>query len=151
MRSTRRRNHVRAGPGKKTRKINYTQQLHKDTRVMILYISYMRYLKRSWTVEQILRDSSAYLGDEHYLFGLKLQELANKHKLRRLSSTEFHNLLKKSVGNKKYKIRQSPSFSAGPLCGYILTGNDGRAYKSVQDRKGVCVWKPTNDAAHDID
>ena len=150
MRSTRRKDN-RDGRGKKTRKLKYSLQLHKDTRVMILYISYMRYLKRSWTVEQILRDSSAFIGDEHYLFGLKLKELANKHKLRRLSSTEFQNLLKKSIGNTKYKTRQSPPFSASPLCGYILTGNDGRAYKSVSVRNGACVWKLTHDVAHDID
>ena len=128
--------------------------LHQDTRVMVLYISYRNYLKftkRPWTMEQIMNDASGYIGDEHYIFGLKLKDRADQHKLRRLSLAEFNELLKKSVGNKKYKQRPSPPFSAAPLCGYILTGADGQAYKSVRMANGTCVWKQTHEAAFDID
>ena len=128
--------------------------LHNDTRVMVLYISYRNYLKftkRHLTTEQILSDASGYIGDEHYTFGLKLKERADAHKLRRLTQSEFNNLLKKSVGNKKYLERPSPPFSAAPLCGYVLTGSDGKAYKSVRLTTGTCVWKQTHETALDID
>jgi hypothetical protein len=128
--------------------------LQNDTRVMVLYISYRNYLKftkRPWTKGQILSDVSGYIGDEHYTFGLKLKERADARKLRRLTQVEFNELLKKSVGNKKYKERPSPPFSAAPLCGYILTGKDGRAYKSVRLTTGTCVWKQTHEAAMDVD
>ena len=128
--------------------------LQNDARVMVLYISYRNYLKftkRPWTIEQILSDASGYIGDEHYTFGLKLKERADAHKLRRLTQMEFNDLLKKSVGNKKYKERPSPPFSAAPLCGYVLTGTDGKAYKSVRLTTGTCVWKQTHETALDID
>jgi hypothetical protein len=120
---------------------------------MVLYISYMKYLgtKRSLTAEDILKDASGFIGDEHYTFGLTLKKRADIHKLRHLSYVEFTNLIKKSVGNIKYKQRNSPPFSAAPLCGYILTGKDGNAYKSVRTANGICVWKQTDEIAFDID
>lgn len=140
--------------GQTRRKPKAFVSLKHDTRVMILYISYRNYLKftkRTWTVEQILNDASGYIDDEHNTFGLELKQRADQHKLRRLSLAEFNDLLKKSVGNKKYKQRSSPPFSAAPLCGYILTGTDGRAYKSVRMANGACVWKQTHETALDID
>lgn len=155
MKHTRRKGGITRRQKRQTRrKPRAFDSLKHDTRVMLLYISYRNYLKftkRPWTIEQILNDASGFIDDEHHTFGLNLKQRADQHKLHRLSLAEFNDLLKKSVGNKKYKERSSPPFSAAPLCGYILTGTDGRAYKSVRMANGACVWKQTSEVAFDTD
>ena len=41
---------------------------------------------------------------------------------------------------KKYMSRPSPAFPANECCGMVMTGNDGRTYKSVAASNGVCRW-----------
>ena len=41
---------------------------------------------------------------------------------------------------KKYMTRPSPAFPANECCGMVMTGNDGRNYKSVAASNGVCRW-----------
>ncbi len=90
-------------------------------------------------MDEILRDATAYLGDEHYMFGMELKAHADCERLRRLTMAELKDVVSKSA-TKKYRERQSPPFPAGPLCGYMLEGNDGRVYKSER-AGGSCAWK----------
>ncbi len=117
------------------------RDLSKDTRVLIMYIAYRRYydMGRPMTAEEILRDATGYLADEHYMFGMELKAHADCEGLRRLSMTELKDVVRKSA-TKKYKGRPSPPFPAGPLCGYMLEGNDRRVYKSVRSGNS-CVWQ----------
>jgi hypothetical protein len=121
---------------KRTRK--HVRNLTKDTRVLMMYIAYRRY-RSELTPEEILRDATGYLGEEHNMFGLELKTVADREGLRHLTMTELMNILRKS-GTKKYKARSSPSYPAGPLCGYMLEGNDRRIYKSIRAGNS-CVWK----------
>jgi hypothetical protein len=122
-----------------TRKgVRFGLDLSKDTRVLMMYIAYRRYAV-SMTVGEILRDATAYLADEHYMFGMELKSCADCEGLRRLSMAELKDVLRKS-STKKYKERPSPPFPAGPLCGYMLEGNDRRVYKSERVG-GSCAWK----------
>jgi hypothetical protein len=41
----------------------------------------------------------------------------------------------------KYKIRNSPPYSANENCNKIMIGNDGKKYKSVPNKNGVCTWR----------
>lgn len=41
---------------------------------------------------------------------------------------------------KKYNSRPSPAYPANECCGMVMTGNDGRKYKSVAASNGVCRW-----------
>lgn len=103
-----------------------------------MYIAYRRY-PATMTPDEILRDAAGYLGDEHYTFGLELKACADCEGLRRMSMAELKDILRKSAA-KKYKERPSPPFPAGPLCGYMLEGNDRRVYRS--ERVGAsCAWK----------
>lgn len=118
--------------------------LSKDTRVLLMYIAYRRYpdlaaAGKGWTPDVILRDATAYLGDEHYVFGMELKAHADCAGLRRLSMPELKTVIAKSL-TKKYKGRPSPPFPAGPLCGYLLQGNDARVYRSERVG-GSCAWK----------
>ncbi len=112
--------------------------LTKDTRVLMMYIAYRRY-RSGLTPEEILRDATGYLSEEHRMFGMELKTVADRERLRHLTMTELMNILRKSSTN-KYKMRSSPSYPAGPLCGYMLEGNDRRIYKSVRAGNS-CVWK----------
>ena len=128
-----------------TRKgIRYGLDLSKDTRVLMMYIAYRRYVAaaRPMSMDEILRDATAYLADEHYMFGMELKSCADCEGLRRLSVAELKGIVSKST-TKKYRERPSPPFPAGPLCGYMLEGNDGRVYKSER-AGGSCVWKHVN-------
>ena len=137
--ATRKTKGKRAACKKFTRKgVRFDLDLSKDTRVLMMYIAYRRYAV-SMTVEEILRDAAAYLADEHYMFGMELKACADCEGLRRLSMAELKDVLRKSA-TKKYKGRQSPPFPAGPLCGYMLEGNDRRVYKSER-AGGSCAWK----------
>lgn len=126
----------------KTRKIRWTSDPKSDPRVLLLYIADSQYIrpnsKRTWTADTILKDATGYLGDEHYMFGLEL--LCAAEKLPKLTHSELRSLLTKAL-TKKYLARPSPPFSASPLCGYTLQGNDGRMYISVKSGS-ACVWKP---------
>lgn len=125
----------------KTRKIRYDLDLTKDTRVLVLYIADTpRYFSPRWTTESILSDASGYLGDEHYMYGLELKCKADKEKLQKISMEQLRSLIQKALTT-KYRSRPSPSFSAAPLCGYTLSGNDGRLYKSVKSGTS-CTWRP---------
>ena len=42
---------------------------------------------------------------------------------------------------KKYANRPSPPFPANSCCNQEMIGNDGKMYKSVADKNGVCKWK----------
>jgi hypothetical protein len=128
-----------------TRKgMRFGVDLSKDTRVLMMYIAYRRYhdYKIPLSPEEILRDATAYLGDEHYVFGMELKALADCEGLRQLSMVGLKDVIRKSA-TKKYRGRPSPPFPAGPLCGYMLEGNDGRVYKSERVG-GSCVWKQTD-------
>jgi hypothetical protein len=47
--------------------------------------------------------------------------------------------LVKATTQKKYRERESPPFSAGPLCGAVLKGNDKELY--VSEKRGkACSW-----------
>jgi hypothetical protein len=116
----------------------FNVDLSKDTRVMMMYIAYRRY-SASMTPEEILRDATGYLGEEHYMFGMELKAHADCEGLRRLSMAELTDIVRKST-TKKYKERPSPPFPAGPLCGYMLEGNDRRVYKSARVGKS-CAWQ----------
>ena len=121
-----------------TRKgLRFDLDLSKDTRVLIMYIAYRRF--HAMEADEILRDATAYLADEHYMFGMELKTHADCEGLRRLSMTELKDVIRKSA-TKKYKERPSPPFPAGPLCGYMLEGNDRRVYKSVRSGNS-CVWQ----------
>ena len=120
----------------------------KDTRVLMLYISAQRYLHPTiikarkhltYTPMEILNDVNSFLHDEHYMYGLKLREYADCEKLPSISMNQVKDILHKAF-TKKYQTRPSPPFSAGPLCGYIMEGNDGKSYKSVKVGAS-CVWK----------
>lgn len=115
--------------------------LAKDTRVLLMYIAYRRYhaMGRPMSTEEILRDATAYLSDEHYVFGMELKSCADCAGLRHLSMPELKTVIAKSL-TKKYKGRPSPPFPAGPLCGYLLQGNDARVYRSERVG-GSCAWK----------
>lgn len=125
----------------KTRKIRWNSSPKSDPRVLLLYIADRKYIrpnsKRPWTVDAILKDASGYLGDEHYMFGLELMCAAEK--LPKLTHAELRMLLTKAM-TKKYLSRPSPPFSAAPLCGYTLEGNDGAKYTSVKVGQS-CVWQ----------
>jgi hypothetical protein len=116
----------------------YNVDLSKDTRVLMMYVAYRRY-PATLTPEEILRDAAAYLSDEHYMFGMELKAHADGEGVRRLSMPELIDIIRKST-TKKYKERPSPPFPAGPLCGYMLEGNDGRVYTSVRVGKS-CAWQ----------
>jgi hypothetical protein len=42
---------------------------------------------------------------------------------------------------KKYKTRKSPPYPANQNCGKRMTGNDGKMYKSVPNKNGICSWR----------
>ena len=42
--------------------------------------------------------------------------------------------------DKKYAARKSPSYPANECCGATMAGNDGKLYKSVASKTGVCRW-----------
>lgn len=141
-RATRKTKEKRTACKKFTRKgVRFDLDLSKDTRVLMMYIAYRRFhaMGLQMTVEEILRDATAYLGDEHYMFGMELKTHADCEGLRRLSMADLKDAVRKSA-TKKYKERPSPPFPAGPLCGYMLEGNDRRVYKSER-AGGSCAWK----------
>jgi len=41
----------------------------------------------------------------------------------------------------KYLDRPSPPHPANENCGKTKKGNDGKMYKSVPNKNGVCTWK----------
>lgn len=41
----------------------------------------------------------------------------------------------------KYVNRPSPPFPGNQCCLKVLEGNDGRMYKSVPDKNGICRWQ----------
>jgi len=41
----------------------------------------------------------------------------------------------------KYLNRPSPPHPANKHCGKTKKGNDGKMYKSVPNKNGVCTWK----------
>jgi hypothetical protein len=126
---------------RKTRKVRFNIELNKDPRVLLLYIIEQKYISPKsayrWTADKIIQDASAYLSDEHYLFGLELKCKADK--LDKISMNKLKSIIKKAL-TKKYLERPSPPISASILCGYILEGNDGLQYESIKSGKS-CVWK----------
>ena len=115
-----------------------------DTRVLMLYIASRKYItpKTKILPDAILRDALGYLQDEHYMYGLQLRDYANCEKLPRISMQQVKDIVRKAL-TKKYLERPSPPFSAGPLCGYTMEGNDGNTYQSVK-AGASCVWKKVN-------
>jgi hypothetical protein len=111
-----------------------------DTRILIQYISEHGYIskERHWAPNDILRDAKAYLNDEHYIDGLEYECIAKKQGLKKIPIETLIKLLKKAY-TPKYLDRHSPPFSASPLCGYILYGNDRKLYKSVK-HGASCKW-----------
>ena len=45
---------------------------------------------------------------------------------------------------KKYTQRPSPAYPANKCCNETKVGNDGRVYKSVRNKAGICTWKIVN-------
>jgi len=43
---------------------------------------------------------------------------------------------------KKYTTRKSPGLPANMLCGEKRMGNNGKMWKSVANKNGVCTWRP---------
>jgi len=43
---------------------------------------------------------------------------------------------------KKYTTRKSPGLPANMLCGEKRMGNNGKMWKSVSNKNGVCTWRP---------
>jgi hypothetical protein len=41
----------------------------------------------------------------------------------------------------KYKTRNSPPYPANENCNKIMIGNDGKKYKSISNKNGICSWK----------
>lgn len=41
----------------------------------------------------------------------------------------------------KYKMRDSPPYPANENCDKIMVGNDGKKYKSVPNKNGICTWR----------
>lgn len=65
-------------------------------------------------------------------------KLTKERKVPAISESTLVSLLKDST-QKKYMERNSPRFSASPLCGASLKGNDGAMYLS-EKRGKACVW-----------
>lgn len=43
---------------------------------------------------------------------------------------------------KKYTTRKSPGLPANMFCGERRMGNNGKMWKSVSNKNGVCTWRP---------
>ena len=131
----------------KTRKLRFRPgvDFSKDTRVLMLYLASRRYItpKTKLSPEAIFRDALGYLQDDHYMYGLQLRDYADCEKLQRISMQQVKDIIRKAL-TKKYLERPSPPFSAGPLCGYVMEGNDGNVYRSVK-AGGACSWKKVNE------
>jgi hypothetical protein len=52
-----------------------------------------------------------------------------------------HKPIKPQTIKNKYKIRNSPPYSANENCNKIMVGNDGEKYKSVPNKNGICTWR----------
>ncbi len=131
----------------KTRKIRFApgHNFSKDSRVLMLYIASRRYItpKTKLSPDALFRDAHGYLQDEHYMYGLQLKDYAECEKLKRISMQQVKDIVRKAL-TKKYRERPSPPFSAGPLCGYVMEGNDGNVYRSVK-AGSTCSWKKVNE------
>jgi hypothetical protein len=131
----------------KTRKVRFVAgvDFSKDSRVLMLYIASRRYItpKSKLSPDAILRDAVGYLHDEHYMYGLQLRDYADCEKLPRISMQQVKDIVRKAL-TKKYLERPSPPFSAGPLCRYVMEGNDGKVYRSVKVGT-ACAWKKVNE------
>jgi PDZ domain-containing secreted protein len=68
----------------------------------------------------------------------KYKALTKARKVPSISETGLRDLVKFTT-QKKYRVRDSPPFSAGPLCGAILKGNDKTLWVSKKRGKS-CVW-----------
>jgi len=66
-----------------------------------------------------------------------------EHKVMTAKLAEVKTRKKSGVTRKvgKYATRSSPPYPANEHCGQTKKGNDGKMYKSVPDKNGVCRWK----------
>jgi len=58
-----------------------------------------------------------------------------------LEQRQNANMLKQGGKKSKYLNRPSPPHPANQHCGEVKKGNDGKMYKSVPNKKGICTWK----------
>ena len=73
--------------------------------------------------------------------GRKSARKAHKKTIRKSKSKTKSKSSCVTSDNKKYQSRPGPPYPAQKCPGYFKSGNDGKIYRSVQDKNGIYKWK----------